>query len=184
MGAVTETEIPLDPHVAQMLTRLQGLKLAPTPEEADEFAIEFDRLYQVLSEATAEAKTKVENALVPVTRLKRELIELVRNFGGPHREKSKLLHGIAWELMATFSQSTTQDGVAVERLRLALKKKKQTKLLKKLFTEDKRWTFSSNAAEILKGEKLTLKIMALVLQCFVTTDRTPTLDVRPKKKAA
>jgi len=181
---VTETEIPLDPHVAHMITRLRELELAPTPEEADEFAAEFDRLCTALAEAQAEAKLKIGKLSLPVVKLKQELIELVRNFGGPHREKSKLLHGIAWELMATFSQSISQDTAAVERLRVELKKKKQTRLLKKLFTEDKRWTFSSNAAEILKAEKLSPKLMALVLQCFVTTDRTPTLDVRPKKKAA
>ena len=36
-------------------------------------------------------------AAKPLADLKVELIDLVDDFGGPHAEKSKILHGIAWE---------------------------------------------------------------------------------------
>ena len=41
--------------------------------------------------------------------------------------------------MATFGMS--QDSAAIDRLRAALKKAKKTRLLKKLFQQDIRWTF-------------------------------------------
>jgi septum formation topological specificity factor MinE len=154
--------------------------VAPKPEAVDLQAIEYARLQKLLADATEAA----EAAATPVKNLKLELIELVRKFGGVHREKSKLLHGIVWEMMATFGQSTSQDAAAVERLRLALVKAKKARILKKLFTKQISWRFNSDASEVIKGEKLTPKQMALVLQCFDTEDRTPTLDVREKKKAA
>jgi hypothetical protein len=169
----------VEPATALILERLQKLAIAPKREETDEFAMEFKRLEKTL----LQAKASVTAAQAPVETLKQELIDLVRNFGGAHREKSKLLHGIGWEIMATFGQSTVQDAAAVERLRAELKKKKLARLLKRLFTEEKRWTFSSNAMQVVKGEKLSPKLMGLVLQCFVTSDRTPILDVREKKAA-
>jgi hypothetical protein len=77
----------------------------------------------------------------------------------------------------------TQDAAAIDRLRMALKKAKKARLLKKLFKQDIRWTFQAASAEIVKREKLSPTLMQKLLLCFVPTDRTPTLDVREKKKA-
>jgi hypothetical protein len=156
-----------------------AVKPAPSAAEIDLRAVAFHALKQKLDEAQA----AVPIAAKPVNDLKAELIELVRNFGGPHADKSKILHGIAWELMATFGKGMTQDSAAVERLRLALKKAGQTRLLKKLFQQDIRWTFNASAAEIVKREKLSPTLMRSLMLCFVTSDRTPTLDVRKKKVA-
>jgi hypothetical protein len=155
-------------------------KDAPKPDAIDEFAVEFDRLDREL----AKAKKSAKDAAMPVAALEPELIALVRSFGGPHAEKSKILHGIAWEMMATFGQGMLQDAAAIERLRLALKKAKQARLLKKLFQQDIRWTFKASSVEVVKREKLTPKLLRLLLLCFVPVDKTPTLDVREKKKAA
>jgi hypothetical protein len=156
-----------------------ALKAAPSPAEIDLLAFRF----QALEECWNEAKAGVATAAEPLGKLKQELIDLVRACGGSHKEKSKILHGILWELMATFGQSTTQDAAAIERLRLALVKAKQARLLKKLFRKEISWRFESSAATIIRGEKLSAKLMSLVLECSVTTDRTPTLDVRKKKAA-
>lgn len=154
-----------------------ALKPAPSAVEIDLKAVTYHRLEEDLQDARAEAST----AAKLVNDLKAALIELVRECGGAHHEKSKILHGIEWEMMATFGQSTTQDVAAIERLRIALVKAKQARLLRKLFQKDIRWTLNAGAATIIKGEKLSAKLMALVLECSVTSDRTPTLEVRKKK---
>jgi hypothetical protein len=144
--------------------------------------VEFDRLDRALTEA----KEAVTVAARPVALLKTELIELVRRFGGPHAKSSKLVHGILWEMMGTFGKTMVTDNAAVERFRLALQARRKTVLLKKLFTEDVRYTFSAEAMEIIKSEKhpLTPKLTGLLLRCFDSGDRTPTLDVRLKKNPA
>jgi hypothetical protein len=183
-AAATATQPAESPN--PLLLRIQcaarDAKDAPKPDAIDEFAAEFDRLDRELTAA----EEAVKNAAKPVATLKAELIELVRRFGGPHGKSSKLMHGIAWELMGTFGKTTVTDNAAVERFRLALQRRRKTALLKKLFTQDVRYSFSSQAMEIIKAEKkpLTPKLMGLLLMCFDTNDCAPRLDVRPKKKAA
>jgi len=155
-------------------------KSAPLPAAVDLSAEHFDQLAKSLEKA----QTEVEALRKEVAAQKSELIDLVRTFGGPHAQKSKILHGIVWEMVATFAQYTAQDSAAIERFRLALVASKQTRLLKKIFSSDVRWTMKASAAEIVKTEKLSPKLMSLLLCCSVTQDKNPSLDVRPKKKAA
>lgn len=124
---------------------------APTPAEVDEKAREFNRLKDALDQATEVAKL----SCVPLVALKQELIELVRDFGSPHAEKSKLLHGIKQEILITVSSSISIDAAAVERFRLALLESDRSRLLKRIFQQDVRWTMSPEAAVIIKGAKLS-----------------------------
>jgi hypothetical protein len=163
-----------------MASAAKAVNPAPSPAEIDLKAI----TYKDLEKKLQEARDAVPIAAKPVADLKVELIDLVREFGGAHAEKSKILHGIAWELMATFGQSMQQDAAAIDRLREALKKAKKARLLKKLFQQDIRWTFKAASVEVVKREKLSPTLMRRLLLCFVPTDRTPTLDVREKKKVA
>lgn len=153
---------------------------APMPAEVDEKAEAFHQLELDLEKANFELGSLRKK----IAAKELALIELVRSCGGPHATKSKILHGIVWEMVATFSQYTTQDSAAVERFRQALIAEKQTKLLKKIFRADVRWTMQAGAAEIVKAEKLSPRLMSLLLQCPVTQDKKPSLDVRPKKKPA
>lgn len=183
--AAAATALP-SPAENVLLTRIMSAardaKDAPKPDAIDEFAVEFDRLDRELTKA----QDAVKEAAKPVAVLRSELIGLVRKFGGPHGKSSKLLHGISWEMMGTYGKTTVTDNAAIERFRVALQRRHKTVLLKKLFTQDVRYTFSSKAMEIIKAEKkpLTPKLMALLLMCFDTDDCAPKLDVRPKKKAA
>jgi hypothetical protein len=154
------------------------LEASPQPEEVDAHAVK----YKALEKKLRDAEQATTDAEAPLQALKLQLIALVREFGGAHAKKSKLVHGIAWELMGTFGQSTTQDAAAIERLRLALVKKKKGRLLAKLFTKRVSWQFNSSATDVIKTEKLTDKEKSLVLDCFDTQDATPKLDVREKKK--
>lgn len=159
-----------------------ALKAAPSPAEIDLKAAEF----HALEAKWKDAKLQVTLAGEPVDKLEKELIELARNWGSSHAQKSRILHGILWEMMATFGQSLQLDTAAVERLRVGLKKADQSRLLKKLFQKDVRWIFSAASAVVIKSDKavkLSPKIKGLLLDCFVQTNRTPTLDVRKKKAA-
>jgi hypothetical protein len=151
---------------------------APLPPEVDSRADSFHQLELDLEKA----KKEVAAAQKEIAAKQQDLIDLVRECGGPHATKSKILHGILWEMVATFSQYTSQDSAAVERFRLALIQSKQTRLLKKIFKADVRYTMQAAAAEIVKTEKLSPKLMSLLLQCTVTKDCKPSLDVRQKKK--
>jgi hypothetical protein len=160
------------------------LLLSPNAEQVDAHAVEYKRLEKILDDAKAELAKVRNKEGAELDKLHGTLIDLVRSFGGKHAEKSQILHGIDWELMATFGKSAGIDSAAVERLRLALKAANKTKLLKKLFTEQKSYVLASNAAELLKAEdKLPANLALLALACFTFTPRTPTLDVRPKKKS-
>jgi hypothetical protein len=154
---------------------------APLPAEIDERAEAFHKLEEELIAAKKTAKDAQEK----VSAKELELIELVRACGSPHHEKSKILHGILWEMMATFAQYRTLDGAAVDRFRNALVEAKQTRILKKIFRQDIRWTIeASGLDEVVKTGKLSAKLMSLLLQCTVTQDKKPSLDVRLKKKTA
>jgi len=163
-----------------MAAASNSLLSSPMPAEVDVKAKGFDQLAKDL----AKAQLEIGSLRKQIASQETELIELVREFGGPHAQKSKILHGIVWEIVATFSQYTTLDAAAVERFRQALEKAKKTRLLKKIFTKDVRWTMKATAAEIVKNEKLSPSLMSLLLMCSVTQDRKPSLDVREKKKTS
>jgi hypothetical protein len=155
---------------------------SPVPVEVDERAQEFSDL----EKSIAKLKLELQSSQKELAAKEAALIELVRSFGGPHSTKSKILHGIVWEMMATFAQYTTQDAAAVERFRLALVNAKKGCLLKKLFERDVRWTMKSGAGQILQAENLSPRLKAdllgLLLLCSTTQDKKPSLDVREKKK--
>lgn len=154
---------------------------APLPAEIDERAQAFHKLEEELISAKKTAKEAQEK----ISAKEIELIELVRSFGDPYEKKSKILHGILWEMMATFSQYRTLDGNAVERFRQALIEAKQSRILKKIFSRDVRWTLeASGLDEVVKSGKLSPELALLLLQCTVTQDKKPSLDVRLKKKTA
>jgi hypothetical protein len=170
---------------AQPKIEAPPLLLSPNAEQVDAHAVEYKRLEKILDAAKAELDKVRKKEGADLGKLHGALIELVRSFGGKHAEKSKILHGIDWELMATFGQSFGIDSTAVEQLRLALKAANKTKLLKKLFTEEKSYRLAENAAEVLKAEdKLPDDLAMLALKCFGFTPQTPRLEVRLKKKSA
>jgi hypothetical protein len=149
---------------------------APTPSEVDRKAAQFYALKEKLRDV-ANAYAEVE---IPLDHLKKDLIELVSDFGSAHAEKSRLLHGITSEMMVTFGQSVSIDAAAVERFRLALVQASQARLLKRVFEKDIRWTLSTDAGAIIKGEKLSRPLLALYAQCQVVKQKAPSLFVREK----
>ena len=150
--------------------------LPPPPPRVDQLA----KQYLALKEKAEEAAQAAVDALKPVQAMAEELRELVRQHGSVHSEKSKLLHGIDYEVMATSGQSAVIDAGAVETFRVALVKKKQARLLRRMFEKTVRWSLLAGSAAIVKGETLSAPLMALYAKCQVVKDKTPTLTVRLK----
>jgi hypothetical protein len=149
---------------------------APTAMEVDKLALEYDELKRALFDATL-ARVAAQEALEPV---EHRLVELVSRCGSAHAQKSKLVHGLKWEIMGTFGTSTSVDSAAVERLRLELTANKKTRLVRRLFDATVRWTLKSTArAEILKPDVPDFA-RSLFVACEVTKDRSPMLTVREK----
>jgi len=151
----------------------------PTPAEIDQAAKEFLALrdnYLQAKLAATEAQQQME--------LKSELLkDLVEKHGGPHAEKSKIVHGVNYECVVTFGQMVSVDAVAVENFRAALKEAKQTRLLKKIFDVVERVTLKPGASQIVRGEKLSAKLLNLFAKCEVIKAKTPSLQVRLKEAA-
>jgi hypothetical protein len=161
-----------------MAAAAKALAVPPTPEEVEKLALEYNKLKDELLEAILASKVAGDD-LTPV---KTKCIELVRKFGTAHAKKSKLLHGIKWEMMATFGSSTSPDAAAIENLRQHLLTVKKTRLLKLMFEMTPRWTLKETArVEILKPG-IDDEIRALFALCEVPSDSTPKLEVREKEK--
>jgi len=146
----------------------------PTAVDIDRLAVQFLDLEQKTDEAY-----KIAASLDgPHEEMKEELIELVEAFGSSHAEKSKLLHGVTYEIVATFGVSTSIDAAAVERFAQALRIAKQTKILNRIFEQTTRYTLRPDAGSIIRAVALPKAQLALFSQCQVTKPRTPTLKVR------
>ena len=102
------------------------------------------------------------------------------DFGSAHAEKSRLLHGITHEMVVTFGQSVSVDAAAVERFRLALLESEPSRLLKRIFLQDVRFTLAPEAAVVIKGTKLSNALLSLYSQCQVVKQKAPSLVVRGK----
>jgi len=144
------------------------------PARTHRLAVDFLELEQKADEAYKIATSLDE----PHERMKEELICLVEEFGSAHAEKSKLLHGITHEILATFGVSTSIDAAAVERFAQALRIAKQTKLLNRIFEQTTRYTLAADAGSIIRAVALPKAQLALFAQCQVSKPRTPTLKVR------
>lgn len=148
-----------------------------TPARIDELAAEYDGLKSKLAAIGEKALAEALPLQARLDQLKEYFLEQVRAHGSAHAEKSKLLHGARWQVMATFSQSIAMDAAAVEKFRLALVEERRTRLMKQIFTETVRYTLAPEASAIIRGLELPKKLNALFAACTVVKDRAPTLKV-------
>jgi hypothetical protein len=157
----------------------KALIALPTPAEVDKLAISYDKAKAKVLDATL----AVAAATTELKPIQERCVDLVSKFGSAHAEKSKLLHGVKWEIMGTFGASTSIDAAAVEKLRLELVKADNGRLIKRLFDKTIRWALRSTArAEILKDD-VPKNVRALFAACEVTKDRTPSIQAREKQPA-
>jgi hypothetical protein len=155
-------------------TLAAGVQRAPAAAEIDRLAIEFLELEEKVDQAYKIAIAADE----PHERMREDLVCLVEEFGSAHAEKSKLLHGSNYEIMATFGMSTSIGAAAAERFANALRVAKQTRLLNRIFEQTVRYSLAADASSIVRSFALPRPLLSLFAQCVVTKPRTPVLKVR------
>lgn len=158
------------------MTATATTSTAPSPTQVDELAKE----YRALEDKFLKATLAMQEAMKPLAEKKKELIALVRESGTAHREKSWLLHGIGFEIMGTFSQRVSLDGVAVDKFREAAKAELTKKQFFQIFEMVITYRPLATAAEFVRTSKLSRKLKALHDACQVIKDNSPTLVVREK----
>lgn len=159
-------------------------KLPPSSAEVEAVAEEMISLKGKIASIEAKANEEARPHMVRLAALKMLAEAWLRKHGSAHSEKSKLLHGLTYEIMGTFGMSMSIDAAAVELFRQALVKAKLGKLLRKLFKKTVRFEFNAEAAALFKGDKLKPKLAALWAKCLVPTPKTAVITPREKKKEA
>ena len=157
---------------------------APTAAEVEAAAREFDELQTQIAAIRQKADTEAEPFEARVRILRALLLGQVKEFGDPHAEKSKLLHGLEWEVMASFGTRAVVDGKAVEEFRQALVKEKKPALLNRIFVKAIRWSLADTADAFIRDAhgtgKFSDKLYALYARCNVIEQTTPHLEIRKK----
>lgn len=165
------------------------LKLAapPTPAEVEAMALEYHQLGEKILAITNKCKEDLAPHLKRTEELRDQMLKELREFGSAHAEKSKLLHGLEFEVLGTFGSTTTLDGAAVETFRRELVKEKKTRVLARVFRKAIRWTLADTALAFLRSEheagKFPDSLYALFARCSVPKELTPRLVVRLKRNA-
>ena len=149
---------------------------APTPHEIDQAA----KKYAELKEQTLQQKLAYSDCQQQLETQAELLRDLVGKFGGAHAEKSKLLHGLKFEVLCTYGQEVKIDAAKVENFRLALVEAKQPRLLTRIFEKTIRWTLKPQASQIIRSDNFPEEYRALFADCEVITAKTPALKVREK----
>lgn len=156
----------------------------PSAADVEKFAREYQELQLKILGIAKKAQEDIAPLAIRLGHLKIWFVANVGKFGSAHYEKSKILHGIGLEAMATFGQSSSIDNAAVETFRLALYKAKQARVLKRIFEKTVRWKLLPQASAFLRGEheagKFPDKLFLLFARCTVTKEKTPVLEIRPK----
>src|ERR1700719_4001271 len=147
-----------------------------TPSRVDELAQE----YLALKEKVLQAKLELQSLEEPLDKKKAELIQLVRDQGTAHRDKSWLLHGVSFEIMGTFGQTLATDSAAVNKFLEASKEELKPKQFAQIFEKVTNYRLLSSAAQFVRTAELSRKLKALNAACQVVKDKTPTLQVREK----
>lgn len=154
-------------------------KPAPSPSKVDELAKYYLEVKEKHFQATLEVRA-LQAELEAKGSVLRELAEV---HGSVHAEKSKLLHGVGYEIMATFGQMVSVDAAAVEKFRVAASLELSVTKLARVFDVDIRYRLAATAAEFIRTGELSRKVKALYAACTVVKDKTPTLTVREKQPA-
>jgi hypothetical protein len=155
------------------------LKL-PTPAEIDEAAKEYCELQQQIDDLILEMRKKVEPLNQKLVPLAEKLKAWADQFGGAHATKSKLLTGLAYEVMTTVSSSTSLDQAAAGVFLKACKKAGVTKIFGRLFETLTVYRSRPDADQVARKD-LTPKLALEFMKCFITKSNAPRMEVRPRK---
>lgn len=148
----------------------------PAPAAIDALAEEYLALQKKADEAWKAAQAASE----PCQQKADELKKLVSEFGQQHAEKSKLLHGLKYELMSTTGTVSSLDQAAIEKFRLAMLKKSLGVLFRKMFEQVITYRPLPEASAIIRAKRLKPSLVSLFSQCLISKPKSPTLQVREK----
>jgi hypothetical protein len=156
----------------------------PAAADVDAVAKEMIHLKVEVDRINASATKEILPLAKRAGELREQALTWLKEFGSAHAEKSKLLHGVLYEIMGTFGSSTSIDAAAVEAFRLGLVKAGKSRMLKLVFEKSVRWSLRPEFAAVIKGTRLPEKLLALYSQCQVTKEKTPAIMPRMKQKIA
>ena len=155
----------------------------PPPEQIDELAREYLAIQEELLKKQLELAAETEPKRKRLAELGEELLELCVKFGSAHEKKSKLLVGLACEVMTTVSTSTSLDQAAVALFLRACKKAGKSATFRKIFEQVSYWRTRAEADQVARGAGMLTPSLALkLMKCTVTETKPPRLSaVRPRK---
>jgi hypothetical protein len=155
----------------------------PSLAEIDAYAEEYLDLEKQIGEISAESQKKIEPLRARMFPLAEQLKNWCALFGGAHAKKSKLLTGLAYEVMTTAGSSTSLDQAAAGLFLEACKKAGKTRIFKKLF-EVLTVYRSTPAADQVARTELDPKLALSFTRCFITTPHATRMEARPRKKSS
>jgi hypothetical protein len=137
----------------------------------------------IMAAAYDAKEDEVEKAKAELKNMKEELIALVEKEGlaAPKSAKTRLLDGDAWEIKATFGQSTEVVEANVLKLKAACVREGKTSLFSKMFSTDIRYSLRRTAR--VAAQLAPAKIKDLFGTCLSISSSTPSLKVEKKKLA-
>jgi hypothetical protein len=152
----------------------------PTPQEIDEAAKEYCDLEKQIDDLYLESRKKIEPLNERLKPLGEKLKTWGQEFGGAHASKSKLLTGLAYEVMTTVASSTSLDQAVVSVFLEACKKAGKSRIFAKLF--DTLTVYRTQpAADQTARTELTPRLALAFSRCFITKTQAPRMEVRSRK---
>lgn len=155
----------------------------PTPQEIDEAAKQYCDLEKQIDDVWVEAKKKIEPLNDCLAPLGEKLKAWGEKFGGAHATKSKLLTGLAYEVMTTVSSSTSLDQAVVGSFLEACKKAGQSRIFRKLFDTLTVYRSKPGADQVARAD-LAPRLAVAFMRCFITKTNATRMEVRPRKLSA
>jgi hypothetical protein len=157
----------------------------PTPQEIDATAQEYCDLEKQIEDISADAANKIKplrDRMLPIGETLKTWGSL---FGGAHAKKSKLLTGLAYEVMTTAGSSTSLDQAAAGLFLQACKKAGKSRLFKKLFETLTIYRTQPLADQVARVELAPIPKLAVPFaSCFLSVPLATRMEVRPRKKPA
>jgi hypothetical protein len=159
------------------MTAAAAPALETGPAAIDKLATEYNDVKPQL--ATAEELSKKLRSMLEE---KADVIrKIVDSHGSAHASKSKIIHGLKFELLITEGQTLSVDAAAVEEFRLALVDAGKSAPLRMVFDKVVRWNLSARASEIIRGHALSNDLARLWANCQIVKSTTPRVQVRSKR---
>jgi hypothetical protein len=152
----------------------------PTPQEIDDAAKQYCELEQQIDDEHLALRKKIEPLNARLKPLAEKLKAWGEEFGGVHATKSKLLTGLAYEVMTTAASSTSLDQAAAGLFYEVCKKVGKSRIFGRLFETLTVYRSQPGADQVARTE-LTPRLALAFARCFITKSQATRMEVRPRK---